>query len=341
MDIVFCGGEIAGNFAKEVARSRRMSFDFLFTRSLAEVLEFALEEAPCNLLVDLDYVEDSDPEVLEFTKKLKSLRPNINLIYVGIGYPDYALVYTGLMELGHVAVVRSEILTERKTELEKFLKENRGKSEKENEDRVIIGVAGSMRRIGTTTACFQLLHFHISSGVKACYIEKNTTGFTDALLEEDPAAVESGSGSIRLNGLDIYKTPDSFERIPDDCSHYIVDFGSRLEHGFDQEGFENADIKVIVMGFNVGERMAARDAMSKVLPGKTVFLVSFAPEELKPQIIEEALERYIPVSFLGFTPGITGYSEENRSALESVFPKYVSADKTKPRFGLTLGRRKR
>ena len=341
MDIVFCGGEIAGNFAKEVARSRRMSFDFLFLKSLAEVLDYALEEEPCNLLIDLDYVEDSDSEVLEFTKKLKSLRPSINLIYVGIGYPDYALVYTGLTKLGHVAVVRSEILTERKTELEKFLKENRGKSEKENEDRMIIGVAGSMRRIGTTTACFQLLHFLISSGVKACYIEKNTTGFADALLEEDDAAVEAGSGAIRIHGMDIYKALDSFGRIPDDCSHYIVDFGSRLEPGFDQEGFENADIKVIVMGFNVGERTAARIAMSSGLPGKTHFLVSFAPEELKPQIIEEALERYIPVSFLGFTPGITGYSEENRSALESVFPEYVSADKTKPRFGLTLGRRKR
>ena len=58
MDIVFCGGEIAGNFAKEVARSRRMSFDFLFTRRLAEVLDYALEETPCNLLIDLDYVEE-------------------------------------------------------------------------------------------------------------------------------------------------------------------------------------------------------------------------------------------------------------------------------------------
>ena len=206
---------------------------------------------------------------------------------------------------------------------------------------MIIGVAGSMRRIGTTTVCFQFLHFHISSGIKACYIENNTTGFADALLEEDTAAVESGSGSIRLNGLDIYKTPDSFGRIPDDCSHLIIDFGSRLEPGFDREGFENADIKVIVMGFNVGEKTAAGMAMSSGLPGKTHFLVSFAPEELKAKIIEEASERYIPLSFLGFTPGITGYSEENRSALESVFPKYVNADKTKPRFGLTLGRRKR
>ena len=341
MDIVFCGGEIAGNFAKEVARSRRMSFDFLFLKSLAEVLDYALEEEPCNLLIDLDYVEDSDSEVLEFTKKLKSLRPSINLIYVGIGYPDYALVYTGLTKLGHVAVVRSEILTERKTELEKFLQESRGKSDKENEGRMIIGVAGSMRRIGTTTACFQLLHFLISSGVKACYIENNTTGFADALLEEDTAAVDAGSGAIRIHGMDIYKPPDSFGRIPADCSHYIVDFGSRLEPGFDKEGFENADIKVIVTGYNVGERTAARVAMSSGLPGKTVFLVSFAPEELKPKIIKEASERYIPVSFLGFTPGITGYSEENRSALESVFPKYVTADKTKPRFGLTLGRRKR
>ncbi len=240
-----------------------------------------------------------------------------------------------------MAVVRSEILTERKTELEKFLKESRVEYDKENEGRMIIGVAGSMRRIGTTTACFQLLHFLISSGIKACYIENNTTGFADALLEEDTAAVESDNGAIRLNGLDIYKALDSFERIPSDCSHYIVDFGSRLEPGFDQEGFENADIKVIVMGFNVGEKTAAGMAMSLGLPGKTVFLVSLAPEELKPKIIEEALERYIPVSFLGFAPGITGYSEESRSALESVFPKYVNADKTKPRFGLTLGRRKR
>lgn len=342
MDIVFCGGEIAGNFSKEVARSRKMSFDFLFTRSLAEVLGYVLEEAPLNLVIDLDFVEDEDREVLEFTQKLKTLRPGINLIFVGIGYPDYAPVITGLTALGLTGVVRSEMLTTRKTELEEYLIESRTNPDKEYGDRMIIGVAGSMRRIGTTTACFQLLHFLNDLGVKACYFEKNSTGFTKTLLaEEEGAEIDNSSGSIRLDGMDLFAAADAFKRMPDSFSHCVVDFGSRLEPGFDKDGFENADIKVIVLGFNIGERKAARDAMTKALQGKTVFLVSFAPKEMVPRIMKEAAERYIQVSFLGYTPGVTDYNAENYSAFELVFPEYVIGKNSKPRIGFISGRRRK
>lgn len=135
-----------------------------------------------------------------------------------------------------------------------------------------IAVAGSQRRIGTTTAALQLVKFlNLQQEDSAIYLEYNGTGYVDACRNQYQVQEEPELSGIRFRNVRLYENPQKLsELLSCGYSYIIYDYGS-LKEGADRSSIFEKDRLLLVGGGKLGELAPMTDAIRDVLDQKQVF----------------------------------------------------------------------
>ncbi|MGG4220603.1 hypothetical protein ABEW32_20575 [Paenibacillus jamilae] len=143
-----------------------------------------------------------------------------------------------------------------------------------------IAVAGSDRRVGTTTTAMNLVSWINRHGGKACYVESNTHYHLPHIIQLFQPQ-KSGNAYV-LEGSDFYLTSE----LNGEYNFVVLDCGV-LHASTIQEPFKAADIRLLcgsalpyelVTYYKVLERCKGLDVQA---------LGMFVPESLKPYLVEQ------------------------------------------------------
>jgi len=152
----------------------------------------------------------------------------------------------------------------------------------------MIGIAGSMQRIGTTTQAIQLTRFLITAGYTTVYVEMNRQdyiwgcstlyGGTDRRKPVD---------SFAYDEIKMYKKPRLEELLKSDAYDYLIcDFGNLRAAGFDKASFAECDARIIMCGTKPNEIYQTEMIMSDAGLADNIFVFSFVPKEDEFEIRE-------------------------------------------------------
>ncbi|WP_373262057.1 hypothetical protein [Hungatella hathewayi] len=147
-----------------------------------------------------------------------------------------------------------------------------------------IAVAGCTEHIGTTTQSIQMVRYLQESGLKACYIELNETGYVEQLLKLYHEA-EDKITKAEYCGITIYKK-SFLKTIP--CRNWdfiIKDYGNANDITFKENSFINQTLKIIVCGSKPNEIFKLQKILIKPEYNDSYFIFSFVPESERVSIM--------------------------------------------------------
>ena len=149
-----------------------------------------------------------------------------------------------------------------------------------------IGVAGSIRRIGTTTQALLLQNYLNKQGHRSIYVEMNDNHYLRDLVDSQLYAdteVES-SGLIRC--IDHLLCPkDIFGRLNKDKFKYIIkDYGSVQSKDFEKTSFLEQDVRVFVCGVKANEIGSITNILEDDAYQKSCFIFSYVAKEDQGEI---------------------------------------------------------
>ena len=183
-----------------------------------------------------------------------------------------------------------------------------------NVPRKTIGVAGSMRRIGTTTQALQIVKCLQMQGKNTAYIEVNDSHYLKDLVNMCAEAhfVDEALGFITYQNIDMFNNVKQLERIYQmGYEYFVFDFGAMNSQGFQELLFYEKDYKITVHGSKPSELVAFDGAIKKLYSRNVSYVFSFVPENEQEEIKEMMDDRKSNTYFAPFTPNPYSYSSES------------------------------
>lgn len=164
-----------------------------------------------------------------------------------------------------------------------------------------IGVAGSCRRIGTTTQAIQIVKYLSAMGYRACLVELNAIRYENRKLSRheretlsfvektrllmDISNDDRERGFIRYEGVDMFYKQDRISEILSDGYDYVVyDYGYYQDAEFNKTSFLKDDIQVFCVCANAAEADYAFDIAENVSYRNAKLLFSFSKEGDREEI---------------------------------------------------------
>lgn len=182
---------------------------------------------------------------------------------------------------------------------------------------VVIAVAGSQSRIGTTTAAVGLSAWLARVGASVCYIEANAGGHLAVLARGYEMKAEGGGWMFE--GVH-YRSTEPRE----DVNFLIYDLGNEVDGS--RELFERADIRLLVCGtkpYELGFTVRRQAALA----GTHVFLLCpFVSEGIKGDLMEALQNDCHKLMFPEYQPELTD-SDCNARQYKSIIAKYITGYK--------------
>lgn len=364
--VLFLGTEHNGYWVADVAAEFGCDIEYSgFLVSPNEMIDKALSVLYDYIVIDISelYISGAD---LEFTIKQILTGSTASVCVIAQGMPSGSVGVSTCISAGVKNICNSLYVGELRKEMQYFFK---GESNAEmvatqtnglrdvikhkpikniNTARKTIAVAGSVDRIGTTTQALQIVKFLQMNGKKTAYIEANSTGYINDLLNtQSGAKVEDDViGWVTLYGIDMFYNLSQIENIYKMGYEYLVfDFGSMQDENFQEIPFYEKDIKITVHGYSPSELKAFDRCINKLYPRNVIYLFSFVPNSERENVIEMMDDRSDKTYFAAYTPNPYSYSSEN--AYSTIIPiegkeenKEERLDK-KRKFGLFGKKRKK
>ena len=202
--IIFVGTKERGYFCEDVAAKHDMTCDYVdsnlhIENQVNEIMDFK-EKCDC-LVFDIEQYADDSDVIIDWILKIKNA-VNAKIVIYAVSYSPQSEIIYELYQKEIRTFIFSTYLSEQKEDLEMCMNgyfehfgyENRGISfEKKEEDDEpeetskpvvkTIGIAGSIRRMGTTTQALQIVKYLTFKGYKAAYFEMNNHCYAEAVSD--------------------------------------------------------------------------------------------------------------------------------------------------------------
>ena len=161
-----------------------------------------------------------------------------------------------------------------------------------NDRPIVINIAGSMMRTGTTTQCLQLCRFLAETGYRAAYFECCRQNYLSAVkMTYSDVRYLSEPDHLCFSGIDMYAGTRFGEFSESGEYEYLVcDFGNAELRSFDRERFLSGDARVITGGVKPGEMEELTRVMVDRALGDSIFVLTFVPagdESMIRELLEE------------------------------------------------------
>lgn len=233
---------------------------------LSEIVSLANAKNYSSVVVNLENVLDTPQEACEALLKLTTG----NVVIMFIGASAASMMIATLARHGFHNFITAISIGKAKDEARKALR-NQGTRPRYSQEETlrvltaeeeaaafdpdeaarIITVAGTTRRIGTTTQCAQMALFLSSFGKKVVVIEANTTDFIGELAEENNLDfLDTKTQHLRYMDVDFVKAPHT--KLPQ-FDTFIYDCGSVKDKHFPANIFAMGETRFLVFGDAPGE----------------------------------------------------------------------------------------
>lgn len=183
-------------------------------------------------------------------------------------------------------------------------------------DKKKVAVVGVMERIGTTTACLQLVKHLMQQGKKACYIERNQTGFIDNICSCFDGVGVFGDKTYYQN-IDLYMADGINTAISEDYEYYIYDYGSL--QSADIMSILEKDSIVLVCGSSPSEIGALTDCYKLMYKyDEPFYLFNLTHQNERTEILSLQSAKRDKTVFMEYCPDPFLYCSDNSKAFDFI-----------------------
>lgn len=263
-----------------------------------------------QLLIDLHCLMDTDEEILKAVESYRVMYDHTRITILAAGKKPGDRLLQQLFNLGILNIISTDDFVQIKNELKECL--TTGKSFKDaviykelREDanistvievkqvvsRVMVSLAGSQNRIGTTHCSIVLANYLRKLGYMTALVEYNASGAFAAICEEYEETLFDDT-YFSMNGIDFYPAADEAglaDVLAKSYNFVLVDFGSYAEI---PQGaavtFNKGEVRFIVAGSKsweyrgINENIFNRFSIDSMR--QMHFLFSFTPENAEKNI---------------------------------------------------------
>mgnify|MGYP001028411880 CR=1 FL=1 len=357
--IIFVGSEAKGFFVEEIAEKRKEKFAYVESKSriLQQSYEILSYEGVEHMVFDISQYADSPEELTNEIIKMSKCN-NAKIIILAPGYSLKTKILTELYTAGVRNYILGTTLAEMKQQLELSLTDyyevngleelevvtlqEQKEEERMVESYTLIGVAGAMNRIGTTTQAIQIVKYLTFKGYKACYVELNNTGYVEQLqyfynVEEHDEDI----GKVVYNNIHHYYRQDKISEILKlGYDYYIYDYGVYNHVNFNKTSYLEKDIRIACVGSKPSEMLATQNMVNSNFYSDCFYLFVHAPKgdwnALKESMEDKA------TFFPAYSPEAYELVLENVKLYEEIIPVENRNEEKKGKFtGLFKRRGKR
>jgi hypothetical protein len=306
--IIFAGNKERGFFCEDVAK--KMNMECIFIKESLHIEEQAnlilkyKDEAEA-IVYDLEqYVDDPD-FLVKWILKIKDALMVRTIIFAA-GYSPDSIVIMSLYHNNVKNFIFPVYLAEQKKDLEAALEgyfetygyEERGICFEEIEEKIeetkelngnvkTIGLAGAVRRMGTTTQALQFIKYIQFCGHTAAYIQMNQHGWVQAVAENYSGAVQDkDEGHVTYMNVDMYYLTESLQNIKTKYEYLIYDYGTFSEHDFNKVSFLEKDLQVFVVGSKPGEFEKTYDVILSSFYSDVNYIFNFVAKTEQKDLYE-------------------------------------------------------
>ena len=298
-----------GYFCEDVAAKFDQAVEYIDTdihivNQIPEVMNY--KENCEYLVVDVEQYADDADVIIDSLMKVKEA-VNTKIIIYAVAFSPKSELLSGLYSRGIRNYIFSEMLSDKKKDLtncingfyEQWGYESLGiYFEGEDEDNAeeitkkekvkTIGVAGAVRRMGTTTQALQIVKYLKFNGYKAAYFEMNNHGFVKAVREfYEDSQYDEMEGLTEYQNVDMYYKAERLKEVQDKDYEYIVyDYGVYSEHDFNKVSFLEKDIQIFVVGSKPDEFEKTYELIKSNFYNDVFYVFNFTAETEKKDIKE-------------------------------------------------------
>lgn len=264
--IIFVGTKERGFFCEDVAIKIGTTCEYIeanihIENQIKDIMDY---KEKCEYLIfDIEQYADDSKMIIDWILKIRDA-VNAKIIIYAISYSPQSELVSGLYENGIKNYIFSSYLSDMKEDLElcingyyenfgyeekrdiTFSSEEQQSEEEENKKTFTktIGIAGSIKRMGTTTQALQIVKYLLFKGYKAAYYEMNNHKFVLSVAEAySDVSKDDVDGLVKYQSVDMYYKAEKLKEVQNKDYDYIVyDFGVYSEHDFNKVSFLEKDI---------------------------------------------------------------------------------------------------
>ena len=304
--IIFVGSKEKGYFCEDVANKIDTTVEYIETdihirNQIPEIMNY---KENCEYLVfDVEQYADDADVIIDSIMKIKEA-VNTKIIIYAVAFSPKSELLSGLYGKGIRNYIFSELLSDKKRDLtncingfhETFGYESmgiyfEGEDEEQSEDSLkkekvkTIGVAGAVRRMGTTTQALQIVKYLKFNGYKAAYFEMNNHGFVKAVTDfYEDSKYDEMEGLTEYQNVDMYYKAERLKEVQDKDYEYIVyDYGVYSEHDFNKVSFLEKDIQIFVVGSKPDEFEKTYDLIKSNFYNDVFYIFNFTSDAEKKE----------------------------------------------------------
>lgn len=337
--IIFIGSADKGYFAEEIAEKKGEDFACVGAKSriVQQTAEILNHKGVEYMIFDVNQYLDSAEELAKEILRISNCNNAKIIAYA----PGYILKHKILVELYKIGVrnyILGTTLSEMKQQLELCLSgyyevngveelETITLQEQKEEEKIagsytLIGLSGSMERIGTTTQAMQIIKYLTLNGYKACYVEMNDSGYVENLYsyynvdEHD----EDLGDVVFMNIHHFYRQDKISEILKLGYDYYIYDYGVYNHQNFNKTSYLEKDIRIACVGSKASEMPYTKSLIDSNFYSDVYYLFIHTPESDKKDLQESMEEKKENTYFPGYSPEPYELAVENIKMLEKIIP---------------------
>ncbi len=295
--ILFIGEREKGYFVESVASKHDLEYDYIDSNGHMryQINDILAHSGTTYMVFAIEQYIDSAEEIVSQIASICNCNGAEPIIYAS-GYMPTSNIIVELLQFGITEFIFATNLSDMKDQLEKCMNGyyavngidelnkltlvEAEEEAKENYNFKLIGVAGSMERIGTTTQALHIIKYLQTKGYKACYIQMNDSDFIETTKEwYGNHNCDEILGKLSFDTIDhFYK----IEKISDikklGYDYYIYDYGAYFNPNFNKISFLEKDIKIFVIGCKPTELNASYQLIDSAFYDDVKYIISFADE---------------------------------------------------------------
>ena len=308
--IIFVGTRERGFFCEDVASKIDTACEYVeanihIDSQVKQIMDY---KEKCEYLVfDIEQYADDAEVIIDWILKIRDA-VNCKIIIYAVSYSPQSELVSGLYEKGIKNYIFSSYLSDKKEDLELCItgyfenfgyEDKRGISfnaeEEQSEDEEnrktltkTIGIAGSIKRMGTTTQALQIVKYLLFKGYKAAYYEMNNHKFVEAVADAySDVDKDDIDGVVKYQKVDMYYKADKLKEVQNKDYDFIVyDFGVYSDHDFNKVSFLEKDIQIFVVGSKPDEFSKTYNVIKNNFYNNVFYIFNFTSDTEKKDLLE-------------------------------------------------------
>lgn len=308
--IIFVGTKERGFFCEDVATKIGTTCEYIeanihIENQIKDIMDY---KEKCEYLIfDIEQYADDSKMIIDWILKIRDA-VNAKIIIYAISYSPQSELVSGLYENGIKNYIFSSYLSDMKEDLElcingyyenfgyeekrdiTFSSEEQQSEEEENKKTFTktIGIAGSIKRMGTTTQALQIVKYLLFKGYKAAYYEMNNHKFVLSVAEAySDVSKDDVDGLVKYQSVDMYYKAEKLKEVQNKDYDYIVyDFGVYSEHDFNKVSFLEKDIQIFVVGSKPDEFSKTYNVIKNNFYNNVFYIFNFTSDTEKKDLLE-------------------------------------------------------